>query len=133
MAKATLKTKKTGESVEQFLAKMADPQQREDSRMIVEIMSRLSGDGPKMWGPAIIGFGSTVLKYTSGRELDWMKIGFSPRKDSLTLYGLSIADSDLIVRLGKHKTGKGCLYIKKLSDVDLNVLEQMIKAALKKK
>jgi len=86
-----------------------------------------------MWGSAIIGFGSTVLKYDSGRELDWMKIGFSPRKDSLTLYGLSISTSDLLTKLGKYKTGKGCLYIKRLSDVDQKVLEQMIMAALKKK
>ena len=133
MAKAELKTKKTGDSVEAFLAKVADPQQREDAGELVEIMSRLSRDEPKMWGPAIIGFGSTVVKYDSGRELDWMKIGFSPRKDSLTLYGLSIATSDLLDKLGKHKTGKGCLYIKRLSDVDQKVLEQMIKAALKKK
>ena len=133
MAKAELKTKKTGDSVEAFLAKLADRAQREDARELVTIMSRLTGDEPKMWGPAIIGFGSTVLKYDSGRELDWMKIGFSPRKDSLTLYGLSIATSDLMDKLGKHKTGKGCLYIKRLSDVDQKVLEQMIKAALKKK
>lgn len=133
MAKAELKTKKTGDSVEAFLAKVADRQQREDARELVAIMSRLSGDEPRMWGTAIIGFGSTVVKYDSGRELDWMKIGFSPRKDSLTLYGLSIATSDLLDKLGKHKTGKGCLYIKRLSDVDQKVLEQMIKAALKKK
>ena len=133
MAKAKLKTKKTDESVEAFLAGIADPQQREDSRELVTIMSRLSGDKPKMWGSAIIGFGSTVLKYDSGRELDWMKVGFSPRKDSLTLYGLAISTSDLLSVLGKHKTGKGCLYIKRLFDIDLKVLEQMITTALKKK
>jgi len=133
MAKAELKTKKTGDSVEGFLGKVADPQRREDARALAAMMSRLSGDEPKMWGSAIIGFGSTVLKYDSGRELDWMKIGFSPRKDSLTLYGLSISTSDLLTKLGKYKTGKGCLYIKRLSDVDQKVLEQMIMAALKKK
>jgi hypothetical protein len=133
MAKAELKTKKTEASVEAFLARIADPKRRDDSRAIVEMMGRLSGAAPKMWGPAIVGFGSAVLKYPSGRELDWMKIGFSPRKDSLTLYGLSISTGDFLSRLGKHKTGKGCLYIKDLADVDLKVLEQMIKSALKKK
>jgi hypothetical protein len=107
--------------------------QRDDSRSIVKMMQRLSGDKPKMWGSAIIGFGSMKLKYDSGRELDWMKIGFSPRKSALTLYGLPATDEKFAKRLGKHTTGKGCLYIKKLSDIDTKVLEEMIKVSLKNK
>jgi hypothetical protein len=133
MAKTELKTKKTNASVDEFLNGVADEKQRADSRKIVEIMQRISGDEAKMWGPAIIGFGSTVLKYDSGRELDWMKIGFSPRKSNLTLYGLKLENEKHLLRLGKHKTGKGCLYINRLSDVDLNVLEQMIASAIERK
>src|SRR5690348_6946620 len=132
MAKAELKTKKTGDSVEAFLAKVADPQQREDARELIRMMSRLSGDEPKMWGPAIIGFGSTVLKYPSGRELDWMKIGFSPRKGNIVLYGMA-AHANGAKDLGKFKTGKGCLYIKRLADVDQKVLEKLIQDSLNKK
>jgi hypothetical protein len=132
MAKAELKTKKTETSVDAFLDKVPAAQ-RDDSRAIVKMMERFSGDSPKMWGTAIIGFGSTRLKYDSGRELDWMKIGFSPRKAALTLYGLPATDERFAKRLGKHTTGKGCLYIKKLSDIDTKVLEEMIKTSLKNK
>jgi hypothetical protein len=132
MAKAELKTKKTGESVDVFLEGLTDEQQRLDSRAIINTMQALTGEKPKMWGSAIIGFGSTVLKYPSGRELDWMKIGFSLRKGDIVLYGMAdLANS--AKNLGTFKTGKGCLYLKKLADVDLKVLEQMIKAALKQK
>jgi hypothetical protein len=132
MAKTELKTKESAASVDAFIDKVSDKQQREDSRAIVKMMQRLSGDQPKMWGAAIIGFGSTKLKYDSGRELDWMKIGFSPRKGNIVLYGMA-AEANPANSLGKFKTGKGCLYIKKLSDVDLKALEAMIKSALKKK
>jgi len=130
MAKAELKTKETDASVDAFLGGIADEQQRADSRYIIKTMQRLTGEKPKMWGPSIIGFGSTTLKYASGRELDWMKIGFSPRKGNLTLYGLAPENERYLERLGKHKTGKGCLYIKQLSDIDLKVLENMISATL---
>jgi hypothetical protein len=130
MAKAELKTKETGASADAFLDKVADPKQREDSRTIVKIMQRISGDKPKMWGSSIIGFGLTKLKYDSGRELDWMKIGFSPRKGNLTLYGLLSENEKHLAKLGKYTTGKGCLYIKRLDDVDVKVLEKMIEAAL---
>jgi len=133
MAKSELKTKQTEASVGEFLEKLSDPQQAEDSRLIITMMEQLSGDKAKMWGPAIIGFGHTVLKYDSGRELDWMKIGFSPRKGSLTLYGVLSGNESHLEKLGKYKTGKGCLYVKRLTDIDTNVLEKMIKAALKKK
>lgn len=128
MAKAELKTKLTDESVEAFLNSVADEQQRADAFRVLEMFKRVTGEEPEMWGTAIIGFGHRVLKYESGRELDWMVTGFSPRKGNLTLY---INDStggsaDLMEKLGKHKTGKGCLYIKKLADVDESVVEQLI-------
>jgi len=136
MAKAELKTKETNDSVDDFLNGVGDEQQRADARKVLEMMRRATGDEPKMWGSAIIGFGSRV--YTSpatGREVDWMKIGFSPRKGNLSLYILhgSADQSKLLEKLGKHKTGKGCLYVKRLADVDENVLEKVIAAACKKK
>jgi Domain of unknown function (DU1801). len=130
MAKAELKTKETKASVEDFLNGITDAQKREDSFVIIEMMKKLSGEEPKMWGTGIIGFGNTVLKYESGRELDWMLVGFSPRKANLTLYGLA-GYPELLEKLGKHKIGGGCLYIKKLSDVNPGVLEKLISASLK--
>ena len=135
MAKAELKTRETGASVEAFLDKVADEQQRLDSQEIVRMMERASGEPAKMWGPAIVGFGSAMLKYASGRELDWPKIAFSPRKHAITLY-LSCDLRDLATELpkfGKHKTGKGCIYVKRLDDIDRKVLEKMIKKSLKTK
>lgn len=132
MAKAELKTKETAASVDVFLDSLADEQQRADSRVIVKMMQRITSDKPKMWGPSIIGFGSTTIKYASGRELDWMKIGFSPRKGNIVLYGLA-AEANAAKDLGKFKTGKGCLYIKRLSDVDENVLASLIKECFARK
>jgi hypothetical protein len=132
MAKAELKTKRSEASVESFLKTLSDSQQQTDSRTIVGMMQKISGDPPKMWGPAIIGFGNMTLKYDSGRELEWMKIGFSPRKGNIVVYGMA-AEAIKANDLGKFKTGKGCLYIKKLSDVDVSVLERIIKTSLKKK
>ena len=135
MAKAEIKTKETDASVEDFLRGVADEQQREDARKVLEMMRRVTGEEPKMWGTAIIGFGNRV--YTSpatGREVDWMKIGFSPRKGNLSLYVLhygSNSQEKLLEKLGKHKTGKGCLYIKRLSDVDEEILEKIISTACK--
>ena len=135
MAKAELKTQKTEASVEDFLNKIPDEQKRADSFAIMELMSKATKAEPKMWGPAIVGFGSRLLKYPNGRELDWMKIGFSPRKANLTLYigvgGLEEYE-DLFKKLGKHTIGKGCLYIKRLSDVDMAVLKKLVAASLKK-
>jgi hypothetical protein len=135
MAKVEIKTKETNASVEGFLNGLADEQQRADARKIIRMMTNLTGDDPKMWGAAIIGFGNRV--YTSpatGREVDWMKIGFSPRKGNLSLYVLNGAPKQaaLLEKLGKHKTGKGCLYVKKLADVDEKILEKVIAAACKK-
>jgi Domain of unknown function (DU1801) len=132
MAKAELKTKETGANVDAFLDGLADEQQQADSRSIIKIMKRVTGEKPKMWGPAIIGFGSTVLKYPSGRELDWLKVGFSPRKGNIVLYGMA-AHANSAKDLGRFKTGKGCLYIKRLADIDQNVLEKMVKDSINKK
>jgi hypothetical protein len=132
MAKTELKTKETGASVDAFLDGLADEQQRDDSRAIVKMMRKVTGEKPKMWGPAIIGFGSMTLKYASGRELDWMKIGFSPRKGNIVLYGMA-SDAKAAKDLGKFKTGKGCLYIKRLADVDEKVLSNLVKDSYQKK
>ncbi len=128
MAKAELKTKKTEASVDDFLESVGDETVRDDCRRIIGLMSKATNSEPKMWGTNIIGFGSRVVKYASGRELDWMQIGLSPRKANLTLYLTTGTGwhQELLDKLGKHKTGKGCLYIKKMSDVDENVLEQII-------
>jgi hypothetical protein len=129
---AELKTKETDLSVEDFLNEIADENVRADCRKITEIMSGATGDAPKLWGTNIIGFGSRHVKYESGRELDWMKIGFSTRKQNITLY-LSLGtgwDENLLSKLGKHKTGQGCLYIKNLSDVDEDVLKELIEKSV---
>jgi len=124
MAKAVLKTTKNEASVEDFLQAIKDDSQRTDSIAIVKMMQKATGEKPKMWGPAIIGFGNVHLKYDSGRELDWFTMGFSPRKANLTLYGIKNSKGQelLLKKLGKYKEGKGCLYIGKLSDVDTTVL-----------
>jgi hypothetical protein len=135
MAKAEIKTKETDSSVDEFLNSLPE-EQREDSFKIVGMMKRSTGDVPKMWGSAIIGFGNRVYRSpATGREVDWMKVGFSPRKANLSLYILNGAarQAGLLEKLGKHKTGKGCLYIKRLSDIDEKVLERIIKSACRKK
>lgn len=131
-----IKTKETSSSVEGFLNKEKDAQKRKDSFAILEMMKKISGEEPKMWGSSIIGFGSMI--YTSpatGRQVNWLKIGFSPRKANISLYlTMSIKEhSATLKKLGKHKAGVGCLYINKLEDVDLSVLKQLIKTALKNK
>ena len=133
MAKAELKTKKTEASVEGFIATLTEEQVRNDCRVIVELMSAVTKAPPKMWGSAIVGFGSNTLKYPSGRELQWMRCGFSPRKANLTLYlpGSLEALAPQLAKLGKHTTGKDCIYIKRLSDVDLKALKSLVEASLK--
>ena len=128
MAKAELKTRPTGASVEAFLDGLEHEQQRTDSFCLVKIFKRVTGEEAAMWGPAIIGFGSQMLKYASGRELDWPELAFSPRKGNLTLYitdGRALHEG-LIAKLGKHKLKGVCLHIKRLSDVDESVLEELI-------
>ncbi|MBI3150795.1 MAG: DUF1801 domain-containing protein [Chloroflexi bacterium] len=130
---AELKTKQTEASVEDFLNTIKDEQTRNDCFEIVKIMKQATKADPRMWGPSIIGFGNIHLKYASGRELDWMIVGFSPRKQNITLYipGSLESYTDLLGKLGKHKTGKGCLYIKKLADIDRKVLQELIKESSK--
>ena len=131
---AELKTKKNDQSVTAFLDKIPDEQKRMDSYTILELMKQASGAEPSMWGDSIIGFGVAHYTYASGREGDWPPIGFSPRKQALTLYFMSGFDSygNLLAKLGKYKTGKGCLYINKLADVDLGVLEELIVQSIQK-
>ena len=125
---AELKTKVNDQPVTAFLDGVADERRRQDCFTILEMMRKATHAEPKMWGDSIVGFGSYHYTYASGREGDWLLTGFSPRKQYLTLYMMSgFSDfEDLLSRLGKHKTGKGCLYIKKLADVDLSVLQELI-------
>jgi len=125
---AELKTKKTEASVEDFLNKIKDQDVRQDCFEIAKIMKQATRSDGKMWGSSIVGFGSRHLKYASGRELDWMVIGFSPRKANITLYlpGGVENQAAVLKQLGKYTTGKGCLYIKKLKDVDTKVLKQLV-------
>ena len=132
---AEIKTKETAASVEEFINKLPDEQKRKDSFVILEMMQKATGEPPKMWGSSIIGFGNKRYKSpATGREVDWFILGFSPRKANFSLHlVLDIQKyADSLRKLGKHKTGVGCLYINKLSDVDLDVLEQMIEEASKK-
>lgn len=129
---AELKTKKNTASVEKFLNNVADEQRRKDCFRLVEIMKTETKAEPAMWGTSIVGFGRYHYKYDSGRELEWFLVGFAPRKQDLTLYimgGLERYPS-LMKKLGKHKTGKSCLYIKKLEDVDIPTLKQLIKQSV---
>jgi hypothetical protein len=126
------KTQPTTASVDAFIAAAEPPQRSEDAKLVRATMERLSGEPAAMWGPSIIGFGSCHYKYESGREGDMPRIGFSPRKAELVFY---LSDefpehADLMARLGKHRTGKSCLYFKRLSDIDMGVLEQLIAASL---
>lgn len=129
-----MKTTVNDASVEEFLSKVEDEQKRRDSFELLKIMKRVTKKKPKMWGPAIIGFGSYHYKYESGREGDMPQIAFSPRKQNLTLYIGVGDDSDnpLLKKLGKYTTGKVCLYIKKLADVDRNVLQELIVDSFKR-
>ena len=131
---AEMKTRVNDASVEEFLNSVEDEQKRRDSFEIVKIMKQVTKKEPKMWGPAIIGFGSYHYKYESGREGDMPQIGFSPRKQNLTLYIGVGDDSDnpLLKKLGKYTTGKSCLYIRKLADVDRNVLQDLIADSFRK-
>jgi hypothetical protein len=119
------KTKPTKISVAEFIDALTDPSRRADAKALVKLMQKAAGEKPKMWGPSIIGFGSHHYVYDSGREGDMPLIAFSPRKAATVLYGLSASEA-LLPKLGKHSRGKGCLYIKKLADVDQKVLETMV-------
>jgi hypothetical protein len=130
-----LKTKKTKASVAAFLNDIEDDQKRKDSKAVAKIMKEITGESPKMWGTSIVGYGSYHYKYASGQEGDWPVTGFAPRKQALTLYIMSGFKeyTPLLEKLGKHKTGKACLYIKKLEDVDEKILRELIKRSVKAK
>ncbi len=130
---AELKTKETKASVEKFLNGISDLKTREDCFKILEMMKQVTKEKPKMWGPSIVGFGNYHYKYESGHEGDACITGFSPRKQNLTLYimpGFERYD-DLMKKLGKYKTGGSCLYFKKLEDVDLKVLKELVASSFK--
>jgi len=126
--KAANKTQKTGASVTQFLNGIEDPQRRADAKAIAKMMREATGEKPAMWGPSMVGYGSYDYRSASGREGRWFIAGFSPRKQALSVYimaGFSGYEA-LLARLGQHKTGKSCLYIKRLADVDREVLRRLI-------
>jgi len=129
---AELKTKKNNASVTAFLNKVKNKQRREDCFEVLELMKEITNEEPKMWGASIVGFGSYHYVYASGREGDWMVTGFSPRAQSLTLYIMAGFDryEELMGKLGKFKTGKSCLYLSKLEDIDKSVLKKLIKASV---
>lgn len=134
MAKnAELKTKLNDASVEDFLNAVEDEQARADCFEITKIMKQVTKAEPKMWGTSIVGFGTYHYKGKSGREGDWMLVGFSPRKQNLTLYIMAGFDryDELLKKLGKFTTGKSCLYIKKLADVDKKVLKELVTESVK--
>jgi hypothetical protein len=129
---AELKTRPSDRDVDVFLESVPDAKRRADAIKVRELMESVTKEPAKMWGDSIVGFGSQHLRYESGRELDWFKVGFSPRKQSLTLYltGGFEPHGELLSKLGPHSTGKGCLYIKRLDEVDQGVLRQMIKGSI---
>jgi hypothetical protein len=127
------KTKPTRESVRAFLNEIPDEQRRADCFAVAKMMEEITGHKPKMWGPSIVGFGSHHLKYASGREGDWPIAAFSPRKQNLTVYIMGGFEryEDLTKKLGKHSSAKSCLYIKRLSDVDIPTLKKLISESMK--
>ncbi len=140
-----LKTKVNKANVEKFLDAIKDPQKRKDSLEISKMMERATKTKPEMWGAAIVGFGRMKYTYANGKEGEWMMIGFSPRKQNITLYGLKIfkmavngikkddGENDFLKKLGKYKEGGGCLYINKLADINKKELEKIIKLAVQRK
>jgi hypothetical protein len=133
---AEIKTKPTAASVEDFINNVKDEQKRKDSFVLLEMMKKATGEEPVIWSNAVIGFGNKRYKSpATGREVDWLRIGFSPRKANLSLYiGVGVKEHAAVLKkLGKHKTNGGCLYINKLADIDLKVLKEMISGSLKEK
>ena len=128
-----LKTTPNDADVQAYLDSVADEEKRTDCQRILELMQSVTGEPPKMWGSALIGFGSYHYKYESGREGDWFLTGFSPRKNNLSLYIMAGFDRHeaLMSQLGKYKTGKSCLYIKRLADIEVNVLKELIEESVK--
>ena len=129
---AELKTKQNETSIADFLNNIPDEQKRQDCLALQELMQQVTGAEPKMWGDSIVGFGTYHYKYASGRQGEWFLMGFSPRKQNLTLYILAGFDQydELLERLGKHKTGKSCLYIKQLADIDIVTLRELVQQSV---
>ena len=134
---AETKTKPTERVVEEFIAQLEDPQKRADSHALIALMSKITGAKPRMWGPSIVGFDSYHYKYASGHEGDSCLTGFSPRKAEFSIYLTGSADPEtepgraqLLKQLGKHRMGKGCLYVKRLEGLDLGVLETLIRKSV---
>lgn len=127
------KTRMTGASVGAFLAALEDPRRRQDCRKLVALMRKATGAPPKMWGPSIVGFGSFPLRYASGKTLDWPLAAFSPRKRELVVYLMPGFDAAaaLLARLGRHKTGKSCLYVKDLDGVDMTALRALVDRSIR--
>ena len=132
---AELKTRPTKGSVEQFLKQIEDEGRRRDCRKVLQIMKRITKSKPTMWGPSMVGFGRYQYKYATGREGEWFKTGVAPRAQSLVLYIMPGFDGypELMAKLGKHKTGRSCLYINKLEDVHLPTLRTLIRKSVAKK
>jgi hypothetical protein len=126
-----LKTQPTDDDIAAFLAAIPDERRRADSEAVCRLMAEETGETPVLWGTAIVGFGRHHYRYASGREGDWMAVGFSPRKQNLTLYLMDgfAGYEELLAKLGRHSTGKSCLYIKRLEDVDTDVLREMVRAS----
>lgn len=131
--KAQLKTQKNDNSIEQYLDTIEDKQKVEDTKVIMSMIYDIIGKEPKLWGDSLIGFGDITYKYASGRTGEWFVLGFAPRKQNISIYLTCNIElyADYLLKLGKYKTGKGCLYIKKLSDIDINILKEMFLKAAK--
>jgi len=129
---ADIKTKKTSQSVDAFLTSIVDEKKRQDSYVILDLIKEASGAEPKMWGDSIVGFGDYHYKYATGRENDWFYAGFSPRKQNITLYLATGFDqfSDLMQKLGRYKTGKACLYIQRIEDINQDVLKELVRRSI---
>ncbi len=140
---AELKTKVNTASVEKFLSTISDEQKRKDCILICKMMEKATKSKPEMWGASIVGFGRRKYTYANGKEGEWMVIGFAPRKQNIALYGLKIftmaegklkeGQNDFLLKLGKYKEGGGCLYINKISDINTQELEKIIKLAVRRK
>ena len=130
---AELKTRPNNQNVDDFLQTVSDPAKREDCQSVLDIMKQITQQEPKMWGDSMVGFGNYHYQYTSGREGNWFLTGFSPRKQSLTIYIMSGFDQfdPLMSQLGKYKNSKSCLYVKKLDDIDLGILKELIAESIK--
>jgi len=130
---AELKTKRTRKSVKAFLDSVPDPRRRRDAQAVLKVMKDITGERPAMWGPSMVGFGTYHYKYASGQEGDWPLVAFSPRKQNLTLYIMPgfAGYADLLAKLGKHKKGMSCLYLKTLDDVHLPTLKTLVRQSVR--